>query len=369
MNQCLVLFFPLLIFVSFLSMYTPPPSDRQMCSWLKDPLPKLVAHRGSRYVAPENTLLAFKAAETIGADVLEFDVRLTSDNVLVIFHDSHVERTTNGTGRIRDKTLEEMKTLDAAYRFSIFDKSGNVIFPERGKGHQVLTLQEFFKEFPNANINIEIKDDEIIAAEILESQLRTIPGVSERVVIASKFCENIKHLRRVGNLCTAACEDEAVMFATLSAFNLFKFWYSFVQIPLAPVFQIPVESTLRLDSKEFIDGAHAFKQKLHYWVINDERSMRELVARGVDGIITDRIDLAIEVFKSLGIKKNLTQERSKYYPSEEIPVEIHDCDGLLCIVFSFLFNLERWMILSAGFTIVAIYWMRSKNLTSKEKKN
>jgi len=71
--------------------------------------PVIIAHRGSRYINPENTIIAFKNAVLLGADFLEFDVRLTKDNELIILHDHDVDRTTNGTGNVRDLTLSEIK--------------------------------------------------------------------------------------------------------------------------------------------------------------------------------------------------------------------------------------------------------------------
>ncbi|TFG73800.1 MAG: hypothetical protein E4H27_00025 [Anaerolineales bacterium] len=80
-------------------------------------LPKLVGHRGACAVAPENTLASFKRAYQDGADVVEMDVRLTSDGQVVVIHDAMLERTTNGTGPVSQMTLAELKRLDAGAWF------------------------------------------------------------------------------------------------------------------------------------------------------------------------------------------------------------------------------------------------------------
>src|SRR5438270_9435891 len=73
----------------------------------------IYAHRGASGYAPENTLKAFKLAVDKGADGIECDVQLTKDNELVVIHDPILDRTTNGTGWVRDFTLKELRTLDA----------------------------------------------------------------------------------------------------------------------------------------------------------------------------------------------------------------------------------------------------------------
>ena len=73
----------------------------------------IFAHRGASAQAPENTLEAFSLAISMGADGLELDVHLSSDGELMVIHDAKVDRTTNGTGLIREKTLAEIKALDA----------------------------------------------------------------------------------------------------------------------------------------------------------------------------------------------------------------------------------------------------------------
>ena len=79
---------------------------------------KNFAHRGFSGKYPENTMLAFKKALEAGADGIELDVQMTKDGQVVVIHDEKVDRTTNGTGLVRDYTLEELRKLDASYIYA-----------------------------------------------------------------------------------------------------------------------------------------------------------------------------------------------------------------------------------------------------------
>lgn len=80
--------------------------------------PKLTAHRGGKAYAPENTMAAFEKALEMGADLIEIDLRLSADGHVVVIHDSRVDRTTDGTGWVGEKTLDELRSLDAGSWFA-----------------------------------------------------------------------------------------------------------------------------------------------------------------------------------------------------------------------------------------------------------
>jgi len=110
-----------------------------------------IAHRGGPKYAPENTLAAFRNAVTQGVDWLEFDVQMTKDGVLVVIHDDTVDRTTNGTGAVRDLTLEQIRVLDAGQgeKIPTFEEvlklaktSGVKILPETKSAHLYTGLEE-----------------------------------------------------------------------------------------------------------------------------------------------------------------------------------------------------------------------------------
>jgi len=83
------------------------------------PRPVIFAHRGASRFAPENTLAAFNLAVQQGSDAIELDAKLTADGHIVVFHDQTLERTTSATGKIRERTLSELKGLDAGGHFDI----------------------------------------------------------------------------------------------------------------------------------------------------------------------------------------------------------------------------------------------------------
>ncbi|SHE12865.1 Glycerophosphoryl diester phosphodiesterase [Chlamydia abortus] len=106
-------------------------------------------HRGYKSAYPENTLLAFEQAIRLGVDMLEFDLRLTRDQEIVVIHDETVDRTTNGTGRVSDFSLAELKELDAGSWFG-----------DEFEGLKIPTLQELcelLQAYPQTLLNVEIK--------------------------------------------------------------------------------------------------------------------------------------------------------------------------------------------------------------------
>ena len=127
----------------------------------------LGAHRGGKYVWPENTVLAFqKAAERWPDVLLKLDVHLTADGHVVVIHDESVDRTTNGTGLVRLMTLEEIQALDAGWHFTL---DNGATFPYRGQGIVIPTLQEALEAAPNQLFLIEMKDGTGIAQATVEA--------------------------------------------------------------------------------------------------------------------------------------------------------------------------------------------------------
>jgi len=143
----------------------------------------VAAHRGYRTNYPENTLPAIKAALELGVDQIEVDVRVTRDNELVLIHDATVDRTTNGTGLVRDKLLSEIKALDAGSfkgeQFAGTEIPTFIEFMELVKDHPTITLDIELKEYPTTPGN------ETLAYEVCDRVLKIIDdyGFSDRVVI------------------------------------------------------------------------------------------------------------------------------------------------------------------------------------------
>ena len=255
--------------------------------------PLLIAHRGGAALAPENTLEAFRNAIRLGVDALQLDVRLTADGALVVIHDETVDRTTNGSGLVRDMTLAELQALDAGFDFT---SDGGASYPYRGQGVSIPTLAAVLAEFPRTRLNINLKDPLPEAAARLTEEIDRA-NASDRVIIASSHGDTLSQFRRLAPQTAAvAGSNETRTFYYLNQLGLWR-----LHRPLGDAYQTPPTSgRARLDTPQFIEHAHAFNQKVHYDAVDDPAEMRRLLDLGADGIITDRPDLALEVFRERG---------------------------------------------------------------------
>jgi glycerophosphoryl diester phosphodiesterase len=248
----------------------------------------VIAHRGGAALRPENTLEAFEHALALGADVLEMDVRATADGAIVVIHDATLERTTDGRGPVSSFTLAELRKLDAGYRWTA---DGGRTYPFRGKDVRVPTLAEVFERFPQARMNIEVKPAEPAFAGSLCDSIRRA-GMTQRVLVASMSEQALVAFRD-------ACPDVATSMGPGEAR-----WFLFAHLarltaatsPRAAALQIPYRLGERvLPSAALVAAARGRKLRLHAWTVNDEERLRQLIAMGVDGIITDRPDLLLRL--------------------------------------------------------------------------
>jgi glycerophosphoryl diester phosphodiesterase len=117
----------------------------------------VAGHRGLPELYPENTLLSFKKAIEAGVDMIELDVQKTKDGRLVIMHDLNLDRTTNSTGPLKDKTFAEIKALDASYKFG--EQFGVQRVPE------LVEFMELVKDYPDLSLDFELKEYPIAGNE------------------------------------------------------------------------------------------------------------------------------------------------------------------------------------------------------------
>ncbi|MCB1188858.1 MAG: glycerophosphodiester phosphodiesterase [Leptospiraceae bacterium] len=242
-----------------------------------------IAHRCGKDMFPENTLFACKKiVERNLADFLEMDVHLTKDDHLVVLHDATLDRTTNGTGFVKEKTYEEVLKLDAGYKFTI---NGNE-FPFRSKGIQILELDEFFKELPNSKYYIEIKPDDLKAAAKLNSVIRKF-DMEKKVVVGSFNHAVLKELQQL--------MPEVAFFASRKEIS---FWVLFQKLGIGGVYPFSSD-TLAIPTKLgifdldqlLVENAKKQNIKIHVWTINEGNEMLSLIKLGVNGIMTDKPDL------------------------------------------------------------------------------
>ncbi len=253
--------------------------------------PLIFAHRGGAALAPENTLAAFQNGVDLGADALELDIRLTADGELVVIHDETVDRTTDGAGKVIDKTVAELKQLDAGYRFT-----SDGAYPFRGKGVVIPTLTEVLRAFPDRIINIDIKDPLPAAADRLVDVIDAADA-QDRIIVGSFHNDILRRFSRSApGIAAIAGANETRLFTVLQRLGLTR-----LHRPLGDIYEIPPASgVFRLDTPRFITRAHALNQRVVYWTIDDPAEMRRLLERGADGIITDRPDLAAQIFREFG---------------------------------------------------------------------
>ena len=250
--------------------------------------PLLIAHRGGAGLAPENTLEAFRSAvEEWGADMLEMDVRSTRDGVVVVIHDETVDRTTDGSGRVRDFTFQELQELDAGFRFR--DPRGRPTF--QGNGVRVPRFEDVLEAFPTVRINVETKD-EFSAPGLVEIILRH--GAQDRVLVASEWEKNRRSV--VGYPGPWGASRSHLTRFLFLIHTPFGRWYT----PACEALQLPeTHRGVRLLTSRFIREAHRRNLPLHVWTVDDPDDMRRLLALGVDGIQTDRPDLLAPILSEV----------------------------------------------------------------------
>lgn len=162
-----------------------------------------IAHRGDSYYAPEHTFAAFDLGVKRKAEVIELDVQLTKDGKLVAFHDNTIDRTTNGTGYIKDKTLKQLKKLDAG---SWFNKAYPTRTSKSFKGEKLRTLDEVLDRYKDkTKIYVEMKNPEKNPGMVEEmyrslkrnGMLSSVRLKRENVVVESFNEAGLKQLKKL----------------------------------------------------------------------------------------------------------------------------------------------------------------------------
>jgi glycerophosphoryl diester phosphodiesterase len=242
------------------------------------PLPRLFGHRGAAGIAPENTMASFRQALADGAEYLELDVHATHDGVVVVIHDSTLERTTNGAGMVRDLTFAELERLDAGFRF-VHDGS----YPFRGQGVRVPALEELLEELPDVSLNIEIKQAEP-ALEPAVVALLERKGALERTLLAAEDDRIMRRIRaHAPGVATSASFGEVRDFFERCFADRFAGY-----APEARALQIPERfGDIDLVGAQTLAAARRFGLEMHVWTVNEESAIDRLLRLGVDGVMSD----------------------------------------------------------------------------------
>ena len=247
--------------------------------------PLVFAHRGGCELGPENTIAAFDIGMSTGADGLELDVHLSADNVVVVHHDTTLDRTTNATGPIAKRTADELARVDAGYRFA---RNGE--YPFRGRGFGVPTLAQVLRRFRGVPTIIEIKVNTDVMGEMVARDILSEDAV-DYVCIAGYGSASARAARAgLPGVAASAHQGEVRM----------AVYRSILRCPVRravyQTFQIPERAeTTRIVSPRFIRHAHQAGLKVQVWTVDEEADMRRLLGWGVDGLISNRPDLAVRV--------------------------------------------------------------------------
>jgi glycerophosphoryl diester phosphodiesterase len=246
----------------------------------KDDWPTNFAHRGASAQAPENTIEAFRLAVEAGAGGLELDVHMTFDREIVVIHDRTVDRTTEGSGVVAELELDELRLLDAGYRFS---PDGG--YPYRGQGVRIPTLAEVYEQFPAAYVNIDIKEPQPGVEEAVTRVIRDARAEAHSLVVSDDHAI-VRRFRRIsgGRISTGASRLEIGAFYLLSTLRLEHLYR-----PAYDALQVPVEhGGITLVTPRSLEAAHSRGARVDVWTINEPCEMRRLLDLGVDVIMTDR---------------------------------------------------------------------------------
>jgi glycerophosphoryl diester phosphodiesterase len=258
----------------------------------------VIAHQGGDGIWPGDTMYAFEKAVETGADVLEMDAHITKDGEIVLMHDEKVDRTTDGSGLIEDLTLAELKQLDGAYKWTNDDGQ---TFPYRGQGIQVPTLRELFEKFPDMRYVIEIKLTKNPIDKPLCNLIHEM-NMQEKVVVAS-FHDDAMALFRATcpEVATSASRSEVTKFVIMG-----KVFLSGWDSPQYQSLQVPWEKSesknIPIMTVRFIRESHAKNLHVEPWTVDDPELMKQYIQWGVDGIMTDRPDLMMDVLKEMGLR-------------------------------------------------------------------
>ena len=250
-----------------------------------DQYPLVIAHAGSE-LYPTDTLYALSEYAEMNVDILEMDLHMTADGEIILIHDDTVDRTTDGTGDVREMTLAELQALDAGWYWT----SDGENYPFRGLGITIPTLSAVFEAFPEYAMIIEIKQEEPSMAVPLCELIREY-GMENKVLVPSFSDAAIQEFR-------AACPEVATAAARDEVFDFVVRGFLLMGGTISPEYQalqVPEkEGSIPVVTPLFLWFAHNRNIEVHIWTINQPEDMRRFIDMGLDGIMTDRTDLLIE---------------------------------------------------------------------------
>lgn len=257
--------------------------------------PLVIAHGGAKKLYPENTILAFEKSIEMGVDAIEMDIRLSFDHVLCTIHDEDISTYTNHKGKVQNYTYEELSFFNFGYHFKNLnneyiyrDASNDKLIPAR--------IDELFKQYGSSIYYIlEIKEENergIQTAKYLYDLIIQY-GLANHCVVASFDYETMQYFQSINKMKIACVMDykqskDFVISSYVGYDFMKKYVMNGVMFPL-------IEKEIPLDDWYLIYKLHRHSMFAFYWTIDDVNTMNALIKKNVDGIITDRPDLLLEI--------------------------------------------------------------------------
>jgi len=255
----------------------------------------VIPHGGGDGLFPENTLFAYEESQALGGDVIDIDVRVAADGVLVAFHDSTLDRTTDGAGSVEALTSTELGELDAGYDFEV-----DGTFPFRGQGIGVPTVEEILRAFPDTLTTIDLKNAGAIPVQPVCDLLRNLGRVDD-VYVGTESNDQ-------PGLFRAACPE--VSTSGTSAERQQSRAAQAAGESSSPIAQLVIQPGYRGSdgrpriTEEYVQFAQASDTAVFTWVIDDRETMTTLIEMGIDGIYTRRPDVMLDVLDELGLSED-----------------------------------------------------------------
>ena len=272
------------------SMYAYSPWIRTKVKGILEPADKVytIAHRGASGYAPENTIPAFKLAIDMETDYIELDIQLTKDRVPVVIHDETLNRTTNGTGYVKNFTLEQLSKLDAG---SWFNEQYPMFARDQYTGLRIPTLEEVFERFgKEVDYMIEIKDPALNPniETILNEQIEKY-NLSDHISIHS-FSES--SLRRLHSI------NPEIPLYQIVWYNIpvYKVPESFIN--RVKTYAVGISPNFQRINSSYVAQVKNSGLKVFPYTVNYQVNMDKAVVWGVDGVHTNFPDRFNEVIKN-----------------------------------------------------------------------
>lgn len=234
--------------------------------------PRVFAHRGLHTSAPENTLGSFLAAVDAGVEYIETDIVASRDGFAMVSHDLVLDRVAGISAPVNSLSASELADVDLG-------------------GEGFITLEHALREFPNTRFNIDVKD-----AGAIDGLVRAVDATDARDRVLVSSFSSARRREALSRLAGVATSTTAVEFLRV---------FVSARLGMTPrpadqhAIQIPARvGRLNTVSPALVSRYHRAGLEVHVWTVNDPAEMRRLIEIGVDGIVTDRADIALEVIHS-----------------------------------------------------------------------